>query len=237
MEQTVKYTWSISDIPVRLHDIARCMGYEDGALPEPYSEIARNMIQRIGSYCDIRGGYIIKKNINLNDRYLIVDGVRFAVESIVSRQIKGSEHIAFFVCTAGAGITQLSTEYMRHGDYLYGFVVDTLGTIIVEMAMDQMHQSLVQNMKQEGLAVTNRYSPGYCDWDVADQHKLFSMFPDEFCEVTLTDTALMNPVKSVSGITGIGQHVQFTEYTCNYCERTDCIHRNKRFPGNEEMRS
>ncbi|MCK7538940.1 MAG: hypothetical protein MZV63_52410 [Marinilabiliales bacterium] len=47
--------------------------------------------------------------------------------------------------------------------------------------------------------ITNRFSPGYCGWDVAEQHKLFSFFKDNFCGITLTESALMNPVKSVSG--------------------------------------
>jgi hypothetical protein len=41
---------------------------------------------------------------------------------------------------------------------------------------------------------------------VAEQHKLFSLLPPGICGITLSDSALMHPIKSVSGITGIGKH-------------------------------
>jgi hypothetical protein len=35
----------------------------------------------------------------------------------------------------------------------------------------------------------------------------------------------MEPVKSVSGVIGIGSEVKFRPYTCNKCDDTNCIYR------------
>jgi hypothetical protein len=35
----------------------------------------------------------------------------------------------------------------------------------------------------------------------------------------------MQPVKSVSGIIGIGADVKFNPYTCRICEATHCLYR------------
>src|SRR6056297_2412107 len=226
-----KFHYEINDITISMVDIAHCMGYEDGIIPEPYHEMAQEIIEKVKPYCDIRGGYILKDNITLDleKDILQVEGITFSVNRIVSRQIRNSEQIAFFVCTAGEGISRWSKELMNAGDLVLGYVVDTLGTVIVEVAMDKTQKKLNEEMSQKGLNTTNRYSPGYCGWNVSEQHKLFKMFPENFCNISLSDTALMHPIKSVSGIIGIGEKVRFNEYTCNFCDKKDCVHRNKRF--------
>ena len=76
--------------------------------------------------------------------------------------------------------------------------------------------------------ITNRYSPGYCGWQVAEQHKLFQLIPDNYCGIRLTESALMDPVKSVSGIIGIGENVKINPYTCRMCDMPDCVYRKVR---------
>jgi hypothetical protein len=73
--------------------------------------------------------------------------------------------------------------------------------------------------------MTNRFSPGYCGWNVKDQFTLFSFFPEKFCGIELTDSALMVPVKSVSGIIGLGENVQKKAYPCDVCTMQNCYRR------------
>lgn len=69
-------------------------------------------------------------------------------------------------------------------------------------------------MASEGMVTTNRFNPGYCGWDVTEQHKLFSLMADNYCGIRLTESALMDPVKSGSGFIGIGKSVKRVPYTC-----------------------
>jgi len=224
-------SYNISDLTISMIDIARCMGYNDEALEAPYLSIALEMIEKVKPRCDIRGGYVIYDNIRFDKEAcaLKADTSTFFIEKVVYHQIKKSEQVAFFACTAGKGIDELSRRLMGQGELIEGYMVDTIGTIIVETAMDKIQQSLAAEMKEKQLKTTNRYSPGYCNWDVAEQHKLFQLFPEDFCGISLTEGALMNPVKSVSGIIGIGKEVRFNQYTCNFCDLVDCVHRNKKF--------
>ena len=93
---------------------------------------------------------------------------------------------------------------------------------------DILHDYLYKMEKKNNLTLTNRYSPGYCNWDVSEQYKLFSFFPKEFCGIKLSDSALMQPIKSVSGIIGAGRQVQKREYRCGICSQKNCIMRNRR---------
>jgi hypothetical protein len=105
------------------------------------------------------------------------------------------------------------------------YLVDIAASTVVEEAADLLHTHITFVMHELGLNATNRYSPGYCNWSVAEQNKLFSFFPDEFCGVTLSDSNLMTPIKSISGIIGLGKDVEYKEYLCDHCGIKDCTHR------------
>jgi hypothetical protein len=111
---------------------------------------------------------------------------------------------------------------------LEGYIYDVIGSEIADLAADFMQKDLEIVIASIGKKITNRYSPGYCRWDVSEQHKLFRLMPDNFCGIRLTPSALMDPVKSVSGFIGIGNDVRFNPYTCNLCEMKDCIYRKVR---------
>ena len=73
---------------------------------------------------------------------------------------------------------------MQERDMLKGYIYDVAGSEIVEAAADLMQAEMSETALGEGKKITNRYSPGYCGWDVSEQHKLFSFFPDNFCKIS-----------------------------------------------------
>jgi hypothetical protein len=111
---------------------------------------------------------------------------------------------------------------------LKGYIYDVIGSEIVEATADLMQADLERNMLTKGKKITNRYSPGYCGWNVAEQHNIFKLLPENFCDIKLTPSALMDPVKSVSGIIGIGENVKSNPYSCRMCDMEDCLYRRVR---------
>ena len=74
---------------------------------------------------------------------------------------------------------------------------------------------------------TNRYSPGYCGWNVSDQQKLFALLPKNFCGVSLNENSMMLPVKSISAVIGIGKTVEKKDYQCSICDVEFCYKRDR----------
>jgi len=206
------------------------MGYQRGTAPEPVTLLIEEITKELLPLGDIRAEYRIFKEINLRkeEKSLKVEGVTFNIKPIIYRQIKEAEEVALFICTAGPAIGEMSRHSMKSGDLLRGYVYDVIGSEVVEAAADRMQEELRTNMAATGKGITNRFSPGYCGWDVAEQHKLFSFFRDNFCGITLTESALMNPVKSVSGIIGIGKNVKYASYQCHLCDDKNCIYRSRK---------
>jgi hypothetical protein len=79
--------------------------------------------------------------------------------------------------------------------------------------------------KFHNLGISNRFSPGYCNWDVSEQHLLFQLLPENACGISLNDRALMTPIKSVTGVLGIGNGIERKEYKCSFGSKIDCIMR------------
>jgi hypothetical protein len=94
--------------------------------------------------------------------------------------------------------------------------------------MDRLQEALADQLGERGIRITNRYSPGYCEWHVSEQQKLFRLLPAGYCGVSLTDSSLMRPIKTVSGFIGVGPEVRRNAYTCGLCELQDCLYRRLR---------
>jgi cobalamin-dependent methionine synthase I len=99
-----------------------------------------------------------------------------------------------------------------------------VGSVTVEKAMDKIQEILDTEMQKTGLTISDRYSPGYCDWSVGEQQLLFTLMPKDFCGVSLSDSSLMKPIKSVSGIIGIGKELRQKGYQCDWCSDKNCIY-------------
>ncbi|WP_455584271.1 vitamin B12 dependent-methionine synthase activation domain-containing protein [Bacteroides sp.] len=145
----------------------------------------------------------------------------------ISGLLKGSEKIAVFVCTVGPGVTFAYKNFTAEGDPLKAYLVDMLGSIAVEKAMDRIQQQIAGELSEIGLKMTNRFSPGYCNWLVKEQRKLFSLLPPSPCGIQLSESALMIPSKSISGIWGIGSSVRYVEHNCSLCGMKSCLYREK----------
>lgn len=225
-----EYKYRFDELEVSTDIIEKFMGYQPGEAPEPMPQLIREVLDKAHDLCDIRGGYVIKQDIDINreDKTMHIHGVEFEVKKIITNQLKKMDSTALFVCTAGPGISNYSKDLMHEGDFIKGYIADVIGSEIVESAMDKIQADLESQMESQGLHITDRYSPGYCGWSVGEQHKLFSFFPENFCGITLTPSSLMQPIKSVSGVIGIGENVRRKGYVCNMCDMVNCIYREKK---------
>ena len=211
--------------------IARLLHLPADDIPGPYNEIIADELSRLNDYRNIKGGYRFFDTLEIDheNHTFSLEGELFSAGKQVVINLKDSEKIALYACTAGPEISQRSHDLMKSGDLLEGYVCDIVGSLLVEEAMSLIHSRLIKELEEKGLSSTNRYCPGYCKWDVAEQHKLFSLLPEGFCGIKLSASALMNPIKSVSGVFGIGKKVKFQKYTCDACSNINCMYRNLKY--------
>ena len=152
----------------------------------------------------------------------------FDMGNIILRQLRGSEAYALFMCTAGEEFETFQKRLKTEGDMVRVFIADALGSVIAEKCADEMELTLQESIDKLGWHHTNRFSPGYCGWNVSEQQRLFPLFDGHTCGITLTESSLMVPIKSVSGIIGLGREVRRLDYTCGLCDFKHCYKRQKK---------
>lgn len=224
------FQFDFKDLNLDVSQIESVMGYRKGESQETIADLIADALKEAGEICSIKSEYRIFDEIEFNDaeKAVKVNGLIFNIKKIIYGQIKKSGSLALFLCTAGEEIGARSRNAMKDGDLLKGYIYDVIGSEIVEAAADLMQNDLEEYISTSGKKITNRFSPGYCGWDVAEQHKLFRLMNDNFCGIRLSASALMDPIKSISGFIGIGEDVKQLPYTCDLCDLKDCIYRKKR---------
>lgn len=229
-----EFTFRFEELKITSKDVEDLMGFESENAPEPFPELIQQGLTKAETICKINGGYKLFTDIEINHstNTLRIENQIFSPTSIVFSHLKKSTSCILFVCTAGKEISDVARKSEINGDLLLGYVLDVIGSITVDKAMDMIEVEVEKEFNQQDLKISDRFSPGYCDWSVAEQQKLFALIPRGFCGITLSDSSLMSPIKSVSGIIGVGKELVKKGYQCNWCNDANCfygrIKRNKK---------
>lgn len=221
------FQFDFKDLKLTVSQIEKVLGYTEENSEAHFSELIEKALKEAAEVCSIKAEYMIFDDVIFTDinKTVSVNNVTFDIKKIVYGQLKKSESAAIFLCTAGEEIGKMSRRAMKSSDLLEGYIYDVVGSEIVEAAADLMQGEIEKLIASAGRKITNRFSPGYCGWDVSEQHKLFQLLPGTYCGIKLTASALMDPEKSISGMIGIGKNVRHLPYTCNICDMKDCIYR------------
>lgn len=230
-EHIYQYRLRVADLDIEISDMVYAMGYETGhhRLPQYYVAKIKDVLRKAEKNADIRVGFRLlpPEPFHLAKTKFSYDGIEFRTGKIIAAQLKQSESVALFAGTAGDYFDRWANQLFDEGDFPGGFVADCAGSEIVERAIDWLEARIADRLRETALGMTNRFSPGYCGWNVEEQHKLFSLLPPDFLGIHLTDSALMVPIKSVSGVIGLGKQVKKAEYPCSICDMKDCYRRRK----------
>jgi len=221
------FNFAFSELDISKENVIRAM--HGGAMDESHQfflDILEEEFLKLKDYDGIYGGYIESDEIlfDVKNKTVKVQSLEFNVGNIIFKELKQAEKIIVFTCTAGKQLCdQIKEEYKT--DVLKGFLIESLANVVVETAMDKIQDMMRASYETQSLLVSNRFSPGYCSWDVAEQHKLFKLLPEEFCGVSLSDSALMQPIKSISGFIGVGKNITYNHYKCKFCTQKQCIYK------------
>jgi hypothetical protein len=223
------YSMKFEELGITARDIEISMGYPMGEIPREFALEIADVLGQAPSLCRIQGGYRIVSDVEIHGERgcLSLAGKVFSSGKIITAAMRRSESIAVMVCTAGQGITDRVQDLFSQREPVAGHILDTIGSQAAERAADKVQGNLEREMRSLGKIITNRYSPGYFFWPVSEQHLFFSLLPEKFCGVTLTESAFMVPIKSVSAIVGVGEKVVKRAYECSVCDQQDCIRRQR----------
>lgn len=231
MAPPITFQYKFCDLEISSGRIERLIGFDPGTAPEPIPELISTALNNAVGLTDIRGNYLVINHNNTATRprqSININSHCFNTGKIVTSFIRESEHFLFFIVTAGKGIELESQRFLHGTEPLLGYIYDVIGSLTVETALEKFLYKIEEDFIKTELKTTNPYSPGYCGWPISDQTKLFALFSDKNCGIRLSETCLMDPIKSISGIIGIGKNIKKQPYSCAICDAKNCLYRDKK---------
>ncbi|MBQ8005185.1 MAG: Vitamin B12 dependent methionine synthase activation subunit [Clostridia bacterium] len=134
-------------------------------------------------------------------RVLEVDKLSsFALKSSdLSKNLSGCDYLIVFAATLGLDIDRLIMKYSKLSQPK-ALIMQAIGAERIEALCDEF----CGRVEAEGLRLRPRFSPGYGDLAIELQKDIFSLLdPERKIGLTLSDSMLMIPTKSVTSFVGI----------------------------------
>lgn len=119
--------------------------------------------------------------------------------------LTGCTTAAVLVCTLGAEF-DLWMKQLQLRDMGRAVMLDALGSAYVEAGCDSAEDAI--RARFPGMYLTDRFSPGYGDLPLDAQPGLATLAGAGRIGVTVTDSMLMNPQKSITAIVGVADTPQ-----------------------------
>lgn len=156
-----------------------------------------------------------------------IDACCFTVKSQnLWRNLQGCEKVILFAATLGTGVDLLLRRYSRLS-MSRALIIQAAGTAAIEAVCDEENGRLRTEYERQGYYLRPRFSPGYGDFPLAVQKDLIgALEAEKRVGITLTDSLLMLPSKSVTAVIGAGREPAGCVLSgCENCKKKDCLFR------------
>ncbi len=212
-------------LELQVDEIYRNLGYGNTMPDAETIATVNNIVNHAHAICKPLAMFKICSS-QLSGTHLVLDGVEMKTGKIIANYLTETSQVAVFVATAGIEYDNYLQNIKASGDIYTEFLADAVGSEIAEATVRFVSREVEKLATKKGMFITLSYSPGYCGWHVREQLQLFSLLPTKPCGITLNDSCLMHPVKSVSGIIGLSQRPDIkVPYSCDICGLQTCYKR------------
>jgi hypothetical protein len=220
----------LKDVPLRVDrdEVLRFQGYKKGIdIPDAAVLALFDEALALGeSLMEPRVVYQASSVTRQGPALIEAGGERLTIPE-VGRLWGTLEAVGAGVCTVGSAIEDRVRELWDRRELPLAVMLDSVGSAAVESLAEYANDLLCQAAIAAGTKVTNRISPGYAGWDTAEQAALFHLCPGDPIGVTLNDSCVMTPGKSISFLVGVGPEARVDHYftQCRRCWMPDCAYR------------
>ncbi|MEN8120622.1 MAG: vitamin B12 dependent-methionine synthase activation domain-containing protein [Bacteroidota bacterium] len=227
MIKTKEISILVKQLGVTPVDVAKYISRGSSDIPGLLFDIVEKEIRRIENE-ELYMAYL-PFSAKMDNDQLKIKGINFQTGDEVAKMLSNIESIALFACTVSEKLNTKLNLYNNKEQFTEAYIADIIGTKIVEKSLEILYQQLQTDIKKYDLYLTNTISPGNCGWPVEEQKKLFQLFPENYLGISLNESGMMHPVKSLSGIIGVGKSVKFKHTDCEQCASKNCMYREAPF--------
>jgi len=213
LAESLELAGTLAKVNVAPEEYARLLGYPRGHILEgrarELADWARNWYAEHG-----RPWFYARQaeSLALADGSIVVDGVPFASSRLHSTLQQAEAHSAVLVAVgAGSEAEEESRRLWEDDKPDEYFFLEIFGSAVVEHLTMTIGARLCAWAEERGMAVLPHYSPGYPEWDVAEQPRLLKLiehtggvnFPSP---VEVLESGMLRPKKTLLAVFGLTRH-------------------------------
>lgn len=136
----------------------------------------------------------------------------------LARHLQGCNKVLLLAATLGSRI-DIAVRRLALTSVAEGAAAQAVAAALIESYCDEVQS----NAETGGLAQRPRFSPGYGDWNLKEQQKLFEILDcSKKIGLTLTDGMMMAPTKSVTAVIGLADDAVCEWNKCMSCGNINC---------------
>ena len=171
---------------------------------------------------EVQARHVLQKHgVQVDAEGVTLDcGIRFTSRDLAAH-LKGCQEALLLGATLGSRV-DAAIRRLALGSVAEGAAAQAVAAALIESYCDEVQAKFDTG----GLAQRPRFSPGYGDWDLAEQRQLFPVLNfAKLIGLTLTEGCMMAPSKSVTAVIGLSEDVQCVWNKCMTCGNINCSYR------------
>ncbi|MFC2017995.1 vitamin B12 dependent-methionine synthase activation domain-containing protein [Chloroflexota bacterium] len=220
------------DVRIDKKRVYRRIGYSPGnRVSARISNLIDDYIDNVDHIIEPAYSYVIRDVEWVQESRVFIDGSITLESKVIAQLLEQCNKVAMFIMTIGSHLEETTRQLADDGLVLQSAILDAVGSNATEKVAGCIQNEIEEIVREQGFSISPRFSPGYCDWDIRQQQMIFQVVDGDPLGIHLTETCLMIPRKSISGIIGIGTpDSNVSSYNpCRTCHKRNCTSRRTRF--------
>lgn len=119
----------------------------------------------------------------------------------IQKLLKNCDYATLLLSTIGPKLED-KVDSIKVDDASGAYYLETVGGWMADYITDKVDAFVEAEILKWGYGRTMRYSPGYGDWNLEVQQYILPLLKADKLNVTLSDSCIMNPRKSVTAVVG-----------------------------------
>jgi hypothetical protein len=249
LAESIELSGMLGDLTVLPAEYVRLLGYPRGRVLEgralELADWARDWYSMNG-----RPWFYARQaeTVEITGESIHIDGVSFTSSRLKSTLEKAQAHSVILVAVgAGSEAEQEASRRWEDEKPDEYFFLEVFASAVVEHLATLTGARLCDWAERHGMAVLPHYSPGYPEWDIAEQLRLLELLKrtrevDFPSPVEVFDTGMLRPKKTLLAVFGLTRHTDRLRrladlVPCESCSFGPCQYRRAPYRSAPRLRS
>lgn len=215
----------IQYIEIPRTEILRYLGYGRHEADEQVHSLVEQCVQELKRTAQPR--HIVREfPLQLKEDYEIDCTCLVTHSKNLWKNLADCDRILLFAATLGTEVDHLIERYNKI-QMSKAVILQAASAAMLEEYCDQVNENIKREYLEKKLYLRPRFSPGYGDLPLECQVPFSqAMELNKRVGITLTDSLLMSPSKSVTAFIGVSSiQRECTTKGCEVCRKTNCAYR------------